>query len=104
MAAMAEAIDFEAEGLLDGLEGDERESRLALLERLAADGADSRSCAAPSRRDGWRCCRSSACSPGEPEVHRSRRSASAAGVPIDVLERQWRSLGLAIRRSRRGRC
>jgi adenylate cyclase len=31
-------MDFEAAGLLDGLEGDEREARLDLLERLAADG------------------------------------------------------------------
>ncbi|MDQ6777083.1 MAG: adenylate/guanylate cyclase domain-containing protein [Actinomycetota bacterium] len=31
-------MDFEAAGLLDGLEGEEREARLDLLERLAADG------------------------------------------------------------------
>ena len=31
-------IDFEAEGLLDGLQGRQRAERLALLERLAADG------------------------------------------------------------------
>jgi adenylate cyclase len=31
-------IDFEAEGLLDGLEGEQRAERLALLEHLAADG------------------------------------------------------------------
>src|SRR3954468_15243181 len=31
-------IDFEAEGLLDGLEGRQREERLALLQQLAADG------------------------------------------------------------------
>ena len=31
-------IDFEAEGLLDDLEGEAREARLALLEQLAADG------------------------------------------------------------------
>jgi adenylate cyclase len=34
----AEPIDFEAEGLLAGLEGDQRAERLALLEYLAADG------------------------------------------------------------------
>ena len=34
----AEQIDFEAEGLLDGLEGQQRGERLALLERLAAEG------------------------------------------------------------------
>jgi adenylate cyclase len=31
-------IDFAAEGLLDGLEGEQRAERLALLEQLAADG------------------------------------------------------------------
>jgi adenylate cyclase len=31
-------IDFEAEGLLDGLEGEQRDERLALLRQLAADG------------------------------------------------------------------
>src|SRR5947208_1727378 len=35
---MSERIDFDAEGLLDGLEGEEREERLALLERFSADG------------------------------------------------------------------
>ncbi len=34
----AERIDFAAEGLLDGLHGDERADRLTLLEYLAADG------------------------------------------------------------------
>ncbi len=34
----AERIDFAAEGLLEGLEGEEREERLALLERFSADG------------------------------------------------------------------
>jgi adenylate cyclase len=33
-----EQIDFEAEGLLDGLEGEQRTERLALLRYLAADG------------------------------------------------------------------
>jgi adenylate cyclase len=33
-----EQIDFAAEGLLDGLEGEERAERVALLEQLAADG------------------------------------------------------------------
>jgi adenylate cyclase len=34
------AIDFEAEGLLDGVEGEARDARLKLLEALDADGAD----------------------------------------------------------------
>jgi len=35
----AEQIDFAAEGLLDGLEGEARADRLALLEQLAGEGA-----------------------------------------------------------------
>ena len=31
-------IDFEAEGLLDGVEGEAREARRELLERLAGEG------------------------------------------------------------------
>ncbi len=38
MSGEPEQIDFQAEGLLDGLEGDQRTERLALLEHLAADG------------------------------------------------------------------
>src|SRR3984893_17387779 len=34
----SETIDFAAEGLLDGLEGEQRADRLALLEHLARDG------------------------------------------------------------------
>jgi adenylate cyclase len=42
MAGMAKAgdIDFEGEGLLEGLEGDQREARLALLRDLAEDGVE----------------------------------------------------------------
>ena len=34
------AIDFEAEGLLEGLEGEARDARLKLLEQLESDGAE----------------------------------------------------------------
>ena len=42
MVGMATAgdIDFEGEGLLEGLEGDQREARLALLSDLADDGVE----------------------------------------------------------------
>ena len=36
--ADAPEIDFAAEGLLDGLDGDARQARLALLGELAAEG------------------------------------------------------------------
>ena len=53
-----EDIDFGAAGLLDGLEGAEREERLALLRQLTSQGFRSRSCGATSRPGG-----SCSCSP-----------------------------------------
>jgi adenylate cyclase len=38
MLMSVQKIDFEAEGLLDGLDGEQRADRLALLEHLAAEG------------------------------------------------------------------
>src|SRR5919204_1642790 len=38
-SAMTSRVDFEAEGLLDGVEGEAREARMELLEQLIADGA-----------------------------------------------------------------
>jgi len=97
MAAMSEPIDFEAEGLLDGLDGEERESRLALLERLTADGveldelrsavADGRLALLPFER----------MLSGRPR-YTTVEVAERSGVPIDELERQWRASGIAVPR------
>ena len=92
---MSSSIDFEGEGLLDGLTGDERESRLALLERLADDGAEVEELR--DAIDGGRL----ALMPlermlaGRPR-YTSEEISELAGVPIDELERQWRSIGLAV--------
>ncbi len=92
---MSEAIDFEAEGLLDGLEGEERESRLTLLRRLADDGctlqelqsavADGRLALLPLER----------MLSGRPR-YTPLQIAERSGVPIEELERQWRSIGVAV--------
>lgn len=92
---MSETIDFEAEGLLDGLEGEERESRLSLLRRLADDGctlqelhsavADGRLALLPLER----------MLSGRPR-YTPLQVAERSGVPIDELERQWRSIGVAV--------
>ncbi|MBA2522953.1 MAG: hypothetical protein H0V25_06430, partial [Solirubrobacterales bacterium] len=92
---MAERIDFEAEGMLEGLGEDERRSRLALLERLAADGVgldelrssleDGRLAMLPVER----------LLAGEP-IYTPLEVAELSGVPVEVLERQWRSVGIAI--------
>jgi adenylate cyclase len=92
---MADRPDFEAEGLLEDLEGDERKGRLELLNELFDDGvpleelraavADGRLGALPVER----------ALVGEPR-YTPREIAEQSGVPIEVLERQWRSIGIAI--------
>ena len=92
---MSEKIDFEAEGLLEGLEDDERASRLALLERLASDGCDLdelRSAVTDGRLALLPLERILSGRPRYTTVEVAERS----GVPIDELERQWRSLGVAV--------
>ncbi|MFN8112960.1 MAG: adenylate cyclase regulatory domain-containing protein [Solirubrobacterales bacterium] len=92
---MSEKIDFEAEGLLDGLEGDERESRLSLLGRLADDGCtlqELRSAVADGRLALLPLERMLAGRPRYTPMEVAERS----GIPIDELERQWRSIGVAV--------
>lgn len=92
---MSTEIDFEAEGLLEGLEGDERESRLVLLERLNDEGVpldDLRAAVAEGRL---------AVLPiehllgGEPAFSLAE-VAERSGVPAELLSRQMRSLGVVV--------
>ena len=92
---MAEAPDFEAEGLLEDLEGEERQSRLALLGRLAGDGVaiDALREAVAERRLAVLPVELALA--GEP-AHTPLEVAERSGVDIEILERQWRSIGIAI--------
>ena len=92
---MAEAIDFEAEGLLAGLEGEDRESRLALLERLRSDGAELEELQNAVAQGRLAVLPVERLLAGDPK-YSAEEVSERSGVPIDVLERQWRSLGLAI--------
>jgi adenylate cyclase len=86
-------MDFEAEGLLEGLEGEDRDSRLALLEWLSADGvsdAELRKAVSEQRL---------ALLPVERALggdsHLSAAEvAEQADIPVDFLRRQRRALGL----------
>jgi adenylate cyclase len=88
------ATDFEAEGLLDGLEGEARAARLELLERLDADGvpleelrtavAEQRLVLLPVER---------ALAGGAP-LYTREEVAERAGVDLELLEAQWRALGM----------
>lgn len=87
-------IDFEAEGLLDGLEGEARAARLGLLERLAGEGVPleelhdavegGRLALLPVERviagDGTR--------------YTPREVAELSGVELDLLQRATAALGI----------
>lgn len=91
---MADLSEFEAEGLLDGVEGDARDGRIELLRRLADDGVPMEELrrAVAENRLGLL--------PLERALIGEARYTSAdiselSGVPIEELERQFRSVGIA---------
>jgi adenylate cyclase len=88
------AIDFEAEGLLDGVEGRAREARLELLERLAGEGVTleelreaveaARLTLLPAER---------ALAGGGPR-YSAREVADLAGLDLGLLQRSRAALGI----------
>lgn len=96
-AAMSESTDFEAEGLADGLDGEAREARLKLLAELAAEGVsldelreavtENRLALVPVER----------VLAGGAGRYNAQEMAEQSGLPREFLDRQWRSLGLALR-------
>lgn len=95
MPAMDGSIDFEAEGLLEGLDGSERESRLALLERLADQGVGVEDLRVAVEEGRLATLPVELLLAGEP-AYTPEQVADESGVPVEVLERQWRSIGVAI--------
>ncbi len=94
MAAADEAIDFEAEGLLEGVDGDARESRRALLGELAADGAtleEMREAVAVGRLTLLPVERALA---GSGPRYTPREVAERAGLDLDLLRRFSAALGV----------
>src|SRR5207248_9846778 len=89
------SVDFEAEGLLEGLEGDEREARIDLLEQLTDAGVpleDLKKAAAEDRL---------ALLPVEQVLsgdakHTRAEVAEKSGLPQDFLVKQWQALGLPV--------
>lgn len=92
---MTDEIDFEAEGLLDGLEGPDRESRIVLLERLADDGVPLQELREAVEQGRLTVLPVERLLAGE-QKYSTEELAERSGVPIELLERQWRSVGLAV--------
>jgi adenylate cyclase len=88
-------IDFEAEGMLEGLEGEAREARLALLRELADDGVpleDLRVAAAAGRLALLPVERELA---GEGPKYTAREIAERSGVELELLQRSRVALGVS---------
>jgi adenylate cyclase len=84
-------MDFEAAGLLDGLEGEERAARRDLLERLAADGVGVEELAAAIAEDRL------ALLPVEREFaarYTAREIEELTGLPAALVAQLRRALGL----------
>src|SRR5256714_387426 len=88
-------MDFEAEGLLEDLEGDEREARLRLLEKLSEAGVSDEELRKAVEEQRL------ALLPVEHALGAERslsaeEAAQRADVPVDFVKRHRRALGLPI--------
>ncbi len=93
-AAMAE-IDFDAEGMLDGLEGKARESRLRLLTELADDGVPLDELRTAVAEDRLALLPVERVLGGGEERLTAAEVAERAGIDEEFLRREWRALGMA---------
>jgi adenylate cyclase len=87
-------IDFEAEGLLEGVEGQTREARRQLLEQLAGEGCsleELREAVAAGRLTLLPVERALA---GQGPRYTGREIAAEAGIDLDVLQRFRAALGI----------
>jgi adenylate cyclase len=88
-------VDFEAEGLLDGLEGRDREARIALLERLAAEGFELGELRAAASQGRLAFLLAERVIGGAPR-YTAREIAEQAGIPVELLAELRRAQGLPL--------
>ena len=92
---MNDEPDWASEGLLDGLDGKDRDARIAILRDLHSDGVtltelrkaveENRLMFLPVER-----------SLREEPRYSAREVAERSGVDLDVLTQQWQALGLVV--------
>jgi adenylate cyclase len=90
------AIDFEAEGLLDGVEGEARQARLELLERLAGEGVlleELREAVEAARLTLLPAERALA---GDGPRYTFKEVVEKSGLEYDVLQRATAALGIPV--------
>ena len=88
------AIDFEREGLLKGTRGKARDARRELLEQLAADGVPLEDLRQAVAEDRLALLPVERALEGEGRRFTAAEVAERAGVPEDLLNRNWLALGL----------
>jgi adenylate cyclase len=90
------AIDFEKEGLLDDVEGDEaREARLELLKRLEKDGFELEELRQATEEGRLVLLPVEHVLAGEGKRYTQKEIAEKSGVDLELLKRIWRALGMA---------
>jgi adenylate cyclase len=92
---MAEKPDFEAEGLLEGLDGEEREARLHLLEQLYADGVSLDELRAAVKESRLALLPVERVLQGEPR-YSALDLAKETGLDVEVLDRERQAMGLPL--------
>jgi len=93
---MKPGVDFEAEGLLDGLSGKAREARLALLEDLAEDGVPLEELKRAVEEDRLVLLPVERVFEEGTERYTAQEIAACAGLEYDFLVRLMRALGAPI--------
>jgi adenylate cyclase len=89
------AIDFEAEGLLDGLEGEAREARRRLLTELAEAGVPPAELHRAVAEDRLALLPVEGALSGEGARYTADEVAELSGLERPFLDRVWRALGMA---------
>jgi adenylate cyclase len=87
-------IDFEAEGLLEGVEGEARAARLALLEELAADGVSLEELRAAVEAGRLTLLPVERALAGGAPRYTPREVAGRAGIDLTLLQRAAAALGI----------
>ena len=89
-------VDWEAEGLLEGLEGEDRAAREKLLEELLDDGVELEELRTAVAEDRLALLPVERILSGGDDRLTIDEVAERAGVDRDFIERDWRALGMAL--------
>jgi adenylate cyclase len=90
------ATDFEAEGLLEGLEGQARNARLELLRRLESEGVPADELRAASAEGRLALVPVERILVGDSPHYTAAEVAEHTGIDAGLLDRYWRAIGMTI--------